>query len=711
MATRADLATLGTQVTGIDTRVKTLESAPKVSFTGNFPITYGSIGLVSGTTNFDVDRLTRKTFADSVFSIGKDCAPNIYIQAYNEACADTTNNFIALSDFTFGIKVSNIATANGSLTVSDAVANFGITTAAFTALSGATTNLPNLVYFKNATINGKVAGQDYKVVYDYQNSAFTFNDYLFNNNNDYEPVNYRNGAVVTLNATALPFSPKLTVVAGNAYANVAGYTVLNGNYYGVRAEVNPYNLGTIGLSYGQNNGNRSAVGIDANFKVGGFSLKGVYDVSNRSIVTPGYNGIGDAFNRANKAGYVNAAADLGIAKIAANFRAIDPAYANGVAGMSANDTDYYGVIAGNDNSNTWGADVFGYGGALSTTLGPVTVAAFGDRSSNYVGDAAAYRTAYGVAAGAKLFGLNLTGFYNGEFSDVNNVSGNKRLHVDANPYAYSYAYNSYYAYQETALVPFNFSSTYGGVLSHDGSAADALIKGLNFTVADAYFYGDSINDFQAYGSYKATLGGLTVTPFARYHAFNVPGNNGTVDKATEDGTAARSYNAVKYGIQVTSVPLAMIGKPSVAVAFANSITTPGNSIAVNNTAKTELFGQAAITLNDIGIAGLTPSIGYAYYQGFNVGNATVVSSASGSTATFSPTADRFYRSPLGGQVDPYSGGLLAANTASGSTQGVFAQLSYAGIGLNYGMFYYTDFKNAANNSVAQAFKVNYNINF
>ncbi|MGY2897285.1 hypothetical protein ACVWZX_005331, partial [Deinococcus sp. UYEF24] len=451
-------------------------------------------------------------------------------------------------------------------------------------------------------------------------------------------------------------------------------------------------------------------------KVGGFSLKGVYDVSNRSIVTPGYNGIGDAFNRSQKAGYVQAAADLGIAKIAANFRAIDPAFTYGVAGMSANDTNYYYNIAGNANGNAYGGNVFGYGGALSTTLGPVTVAAFGDRASNYVGDAAAYRTAFGVAAGAKLFGLNLTGFYNNDSSDVANaVSGSKRLHVDTSGYQQGsngyFAYNSTFAYQNTALVPFNYSSTYGGVLSHDGSAADALIKGLNFTVADAYFYGDSINDFQAYGSYKATLGGLTVTPFARYHSFNVPGNNGSANTNTEDGTATRTYNAVKYGIQVTSVPLAMIGKPSVAVAFANSITTPGNSIAVNNTAKTELFGQAAITLNDIGIAGLTPSIGYAYYQGFNVANATVVSSASGGTATFSPTADRFYRSPLGGASDPYTGGILTANLASGSTQGVFAQLSYAGIGLNYGMFYYTDFKNAANNSVAQAFKVNYNINF
>ena len=135
---------------------------------------------------------------------------------------------------------------------------------------------------------------------------------------------------------------------------------------------------------------------------------------------------------------------------------------------------------------------------------------------------------------------------------------------------------------------------------------------------------------------------------------------------------------------------------------------------MNNNTKTELFGQAALTLNDIGIAGLTPSIGYAYYQGFNIGSGTAASSASGGTATFSPTADRFFRSPLGGANDPYTGGNVGAgtaNTAAASTQGVFAQIDYVGLKINYGMFYYTDFTNAANNSVAQAFKVGYNVKF
>ena len=564
--------------------------------------------------------------------------------------------------------------------MSDATANFEITGA-------------NLVQIDNATINGSLGGQAFSAVFQITNSAFRFNDYLFNANSDTEPVVNRKGVVATINATSLPFAPKLTVVVGNATANVATGTdgvqpapavlnpdgsvktpavlvsppVINGFYYGVRAEANPFGLGTIGLNFAQNVGNRSAYGVDYDVKVGPVSIQGVADLSAKDGAGSGANGaykdIADVFSKGDKAFYTNASVDLGIAKLAANYEAIQPAYENGVAGLSPNDTYYYNVNGTNANGNSYGADIVGYGGALSTNLGPVTLAAFGDRYSDYAGTASSYQTAFGVAAGAKVFGLSVTGFYN----SATKTTSNTVAHTNAD-----YAYNSTAAYQDTALVPFAYSSTYGGVLKHDGAAADALVKGLNFTVADQYFYNDNINDFQAYGSYAATIAGITVTPFARYHSFNVPGNNGTTlvsapdpvtgqftspNKVTSDGTPTRSYNAVKYGIQIAVPAMSgIIGKPSFNAGFANSITTPGGSIAVNNSAKTELYGQAALTLNDIGIANTTASIGYGYYQGYNMGSATTASSASGGTATFSPTADRFFRSPLGGASDPYTGG-------------------------------------------------------
>ncbi|ULH16944.1 S-layer protein [Deinococcus sp. KNUC1210] len=687
---RADFNALTTRVSGIDTRVTTLEKAPKLSFTGSLSATYGAIGLLSGKTNFDVDRLTRKTFADGAFSSGKDCNnAGGFLRAYAEICTDTTNTFSG-GGFNFGIKATNLTTANGSLVVSDATANFEITGA-------------NLVQIDNATINGSLGGQAFSAVFQITNSAFRFNDYLFNADNDTEPVVNRKGVVATINATSLPFAPKLTVVVGNATANVAAGTdgnpatppVINGFYYGVRAEVNPFSLGKIGLNYAQNVANRSAFGVDYDVKVGPVSLQGVYDLSLADAKSP-YTSLTDYFSKGDNAFYTNAAVDLGIAKIAANYRAIEPAYNNGVAGMSPNDTFYYNNEAGNANANAYGADVVGYGGALSTNLGPVTVAAFGDRYSDYAGTSASYNTSYGVAAGAKLFGLSLTGFYNNSTT----TTANTTQHIDAN----YYAYNSTGAYQDTALVPFAYSSTYGGVLKHDGAAADALVKGLSFTVADQYFYNDKINDFQVYGSYAATLGGITLTPFARYHNFN----SGSATAAVQ--TAAPTYSAVKYGVQVSVPAMAgIIGKPSFAGGFANSITNPGSSIAVNNNTKTELYGQAALTLNDIGIANTTASIGYGYYQGFNMGSATNASSASGGTATFSPTADRFFRSPLGGASDPYTGGVLG--TSAGSVQGVFGQVNFNGLGLNAGYFRYNDFVTPANNSSATAFKVSYTLNF
>ena len=675
--TRAEFNTLGTKVTGIDTRVTKLEAAPVISFTGGIAPSYGSLGRISGPTDFDVHRLVNKTFAAGVFDGDNDVTS-----------VDTNKSYYDLG-LTFGLKVTNFTTANGTVTINNAAANFSVA-------SGS-----DLLRFDNATVNGKFAGADFGVAYDRENSTFTFNDYLFNNTNT--DFSSRRGVVATFTAPALPLAPKLTVVVGNAFAG----TSLVGNYYGVRAEVNPFNLGTVGLNFAQNIGNRSAVGLDVNFKVGPINLKGVYDVSAPDNVSPVYSGLGDAFSRGttDKAGYIQASADFGIAKVAANFRAIDPNYANGEAGMSSNGSTVVITGAGSTSSGIYGANVFGYGGALSTTLGPVSLAAFGDRKADWLGTAPSYRTAFGVAAGVKLFGVKLVGFYN----SATQTTTNAYIHSTSD-----FRYNGTAAYQDTALVPYAFSSTYGGVLSHDGSAADALIKGLNFTIADAYYNTDAINDFQAYGSYAANVLGLTVTPFARYHAFSVPGNNGSANTVTNDGTNARSYNAVKYGVQISSTPLAIIGKPSVQLAFANAITNPGTGLSVGAGTKTELFGQAALTLNDIGIAGLTPSIGYAYYQGINVGSAAIGSSASGSTATFSPAADRFYNSPLSGAGDPYSGGNVGTGTpniAAGSTQGLFAQLNYAGFGLNYGMFYYTDFKNAANNSVAQGFKVSYEVKF
>ncbi|EYB66745.1 S-layer protein [Deinococcus phoenicis] len=721
---RADFDALTGRVTGIDTRVTTLEKAPKFSLTGTIDARYGRLALIAGTTNFDVDRLTRQTFADGVFSTGVNCPTGVYAASGNAvSCTDTNGGaYVQDSSIVFGVKATNLTTANGQVTVNNAAVNFS-TNNSF--------SLGNDVFVKvdNASADGTIAGQKFDVRYESYNSKFKFNDYLFANDNDTENAVYRRGVVANITATSLPLQPQITVVAGTAATNTGKLdsntggpqaNILVGNYYGVRASVNPYGLGTVGLSFAQNDGNRTAFGVDYDLGFGSknadgmspFTLTGAYVASipqtPGSFVTGGGT-FQNAFSSRDQAFFTEGKADLGIVKFGANFRAIDPAYNNGVAGMSANDSGYYYGAQGYKSSMPYLPDQVGYGAGISTNLGPVALAAYGDSYVPYLnGDR---NTSFGVSAGAKLAGFKLVGFYN------RSTLNNDLIHADLNfagPGASGFSYNLTSPYMDIADVPFAWSSTYGAVLNHDGAASNALVKGLNFTVADAYFYGDRVNDFQVYGNYSGTFAGVKIEPFARYHLLTAPNdvlvdNGGTPNDASDDTVVTQTYNTVKYGVKLSTQPLTAVPlQPSVFVNFANRISNVGRSVQVQNGTTTELFGQAGISLNQFLVPNMKASIGYAYYQGFNLGSITA-SSASGASATYGAAADRFYRSPLGGASDPYTGASFG--TQSGKLQGVFAQLSWNGLSANYGIFRNTDLDTPSASSVAQGFKVSYVFKF
>ena len=153
------------------------------------------------------------------------------------SCTDT-NNQTYTGGISFGVKASNLVTANGSIVVNDAAVNF-YTNNAYAVGSDVSVNVDN------ASASGTISGQKFDVTYQNGNSKFKFNDYLFANDNDPEGAVTRRGAVVNIEATQLPLAPKLTVVAGNAKDN-KGSSILEGNYYGVRASVNPGGIGTVG---------------------------------------------------------------------------------------------------------------------------------------------------------------------------------------------------------------------------------------------------------------------------------------------------------------------------------------------------------------------------------------------------------------------------------------------------------------------------------
>ncbi|WP_344870032.1 S-layer homology domain-containing protein [Deinococcus aetherius] len=720
---RADFDTLAGRVGTIDTRVTTLENAPRFSVSGTIAAQFGDINLTRGTTHFDVDRLTRQTFADGVFSSGLNCPNTGLFSASNTnvECVDTTEGPYR-ADIEFGIRASNLTTANGQIVVNNAAINFGIDNEFVINSDGSATGgfLNNPVYLGSASADGAIAGNKFDVRYERTNSKFKFNDYLFANDNDTEEVTQRRGVVINIaaNPNEVALAPKFTVVVGNARNNRGTPNILVGDYYGVRAAVNPFGLGELALSYAQNANNRSAFGVDYNLGFGSrnaegnapFTVTGAYvaSIPNSAAGFFGPGGTGtvqNAFESRAQAFYTNAVADFGIARVGANFRAIDPRFDGGVAGMSANDAAYY---QGNKTSRPWDPDQVGFGAGVGTNLGPVALAAYGDTYVPYFTDVSTIRrTSFGVSAGARLGALSLVGFYNRATED------NALISADGN----FFAYNLTTPYQDVADVPFAFSSTFGARLRHDGAAPNALVPGLSFTVAYARFYEDELraNDFQAYANYTGTLFGVRVEPFARYHLFNTPGNASVTDTGNTSYTApnltAQTYNTIKYGVKLSTQPLTgVFFQPSVFLNFANRITNPGTQVQVNATGTaTELFGQTGVSFNQFLAPNLKASLGYAYYQGFNVASTATGTSASAASATYSAAADRIYASPFSGGGTPFGGDNFG--TQSGRVQGVFAQLDWNGLSANYGVFYQDDFDTPANSSVAQGFKVAYTFKF
>lgn len=718
---RSDFDNLSGKVTAIDKRVSTLESAPKFSVSGTVGATYGRIQLVQGSTNFDVDRLTRQTFADNVFSNGKRVCGGWTATNNAVGCTDTDRGYGGDGYLVFGVKASNLSTANGKFLVNSAEVNFyAANSFGDPANGGATVNVDNL------SMNGTLNGQKFDVRYEPYRSNFKFNDYLFANDDtvsDFpDTITGKRGIVANIQADQLPLKPKLTVVTGYANPWSDPDKALAGFYYGLRTSVNPANVGTFGVSFAQMDGagsvsGRSALGADWDLGFGvknadgdsPFTVKGAYVISVPAAASSFGTGGGtfqNAIAKADQVFYTDVKADLGFIKFGANYRSIDDDYANGVAGMSTNDSTYWTGPCGFRTSQPYCGGQRGFGVGAATNLGPISLNGYFDQYTTYDGtwtvtDGTVRN--FGVAGGVKFFGLKALGFYNSA------TLNGKAITVDGN----NYAYNLYTPYMDVADVPFNDSSTYGGILSHDGKASDALIKNLNFTVADQYFYSVKANDLQVYGDYSGTFAGITIAPFARYHVFSAPAGGVNDSLNTTVGGSnrvAQSYNNWKAGVKLSTQPLT--GVPFQPSFFGNYVqrasTITGTGTLAVGTQATEMFGQVGMTLNQAIIPNLKASVGYAYYQGMNVASTATGSSASAASATYSAKADRIYASPFSGGATPLGGDNFGS--AKGSLSGIFAQADWLGLQANYGVFTYKDIA-AGTTNVAQGFKVSYTFKF
>ncbi|MFD1731442.1 hypothetical protein ACFSC4_10800 [Deinococcus malanensis] len=186
-------------------------------------------------------------------------------------------------------------------------------------------------------------------------------------------------------------------------------------------------------------------------------------------------------------------------RFGANARAINPEFevtttnpATHNAGMQTAD------------SMPYQPNQIGFGAALGTDVGPVALGAYADSRTDWLGNGRV--TGFGVKAGAKLGALELVGFYNS--LTVNGVAADGTTNFSSS----NQNINRNGAGMGIANVPLSMTSSFGAQISHSGTAENALVRNLNFTIGDAYFYVGNTNRFYVFGDYSANVGGFTINP-------------------------------------------------------------------------------------------------------------------------------------------------------------------------------------------------------
>jgi hypothetical protein len=679
-ALRGDLVALTDKVNGIDARVQKLE-AVTFSLTGDLSATYGYwlIGnpqTGGAGTNFDIDRL----FPNNILSSGDGSRSGRFRNKYRRI--DTDQNYSGAGiNLNFGLKYANV----GATGITDVSVGTSAT------LADAGVDLDRSIKVNSATINGKLDNQAFSIVYTNDDSTFRFNPYLFSNKGGGDAVTLR-GVVATLNATNWLLSPKFTVVSGTGSTdatNGGGSTIFNGDYFGVRAELNLLGL-TTGLSYAENKGNRSAFGLDWNGSLFNFlNLEGAYVASKLFANTFDFS------NQltTDQAFYIKGGVSLGILSVTGNYRAIDPDFENGVAGMSDDQAyEFFGVASGLQDAAPFAADNRGFGVEGTLKLGilsGIEVRGYFDSSTDFNG--LNPQQGFGVGAKIGLFaGFGLTGYFNSAQENgaaINALDGRGAYgNTGAGSGYNSDDYNSY-------------TSGFGVRLKHDGKADNALIKGLNLLFGYDSYNGDaSVSDLQFGANYSLNLGFLTLNPAFRYH--NFMGNSTAGDKY-------EGYSTIKFGITASTQPLGIFLKPGLEGAFGYRNTNYAASAATNET-----YYRVGLSFNEFLASGSVFKVGYASYTATNVkepGNGAQPFAGYGNSLT-SYTNDRMFAHPselFSGQ--PFGTGSSTATT-SGGASGLYVEWQYGN--LQAGAFF-GGILDANGNAVSQGsgFKVTYDVKF
>lgn len=500
-------------------------------------------------------------------------------------------------------------------------------------------------------VNGNVDGQAVSMRYNRSNT-FRLTPYFMNNSGD----SVGRGFLITANLSKALLAPNFSIVLGSTAASAAG----TDDYFGIRGQISLLGL-NVGISYGENNArntgvatSRALAGVDFSGSLLGFiNLQGEAINSNR---------IGT--NAADSLFYTQAGLGLGPISLRANYRSVDTDFGtadwntntNNTAGLSRNDGDRI------FNPGTAGT---GFGIIADANLGFITLNGYFDSKSDY-GTGANPQTAFGVGANLPLFaGLSLTGYFN-SLTKAGAPSGD-------NPFS-----------NQGPATRAAWGSNLGVQLTHNGASPSALIGGLNlgFEFRNTTVTGGARTDLVGNASYALGLGFLTLTPNFRFHSFN----------STVGGEAA--YTTTKFGIQATTTAFnlglfTLTGRG----AFATRSTSVGAGIS-------ETIIRAGVTLGNFLLPGANLLVDYGSGSGTNITDYNVRTDGD---QTFNNDSDRLVNGPGGGFNTPLTAGAL-----SGTVSGFQLRYEYAGWGVWYGNFSFTE---AATSSSAQGFRIFYSLSF
>lgn len=508
---------------------------------------------------------------------------------------------------------------------------------------------------------------------------------------------------------------------------------------------------------------RTAFGVDASYQQNKpdstevlYGVKGVYVASMadafkaRELNPKGT--FSDLFNTREQAAVLKGEANFFDLGAKANFRAVSPGFGTGAANMDVNLDDDFGAGY---------ADEAGYGASISTRLGNAELGLAGDTFTNYYdGLWNNQRLTVGGHVGTNLGAFRVVGFgsyavdkrvgdniivqqvpqRDAQGNIVKDAKGNTVFAVK--PYAadsgYVDANNDVVRYvtvaaedgsdidhpgvtsvrslnsdrSNTIFAPgkvtdlYRYTTGVGALVTHDGTASNALVPNLDLAAAGIYNYNS--NDYYAagYAGYNAKVNeAVTVTPF-------VGGSVYEQNAVNRQGAADNSR--VQGGVRVSTTPLDLAFKPQFKARVGGAYYTTAAIDAANttnNTARaaatgTQWGGSAEVTLNEFFTPAAKLSLGYGYRQ--VDGLKDNVNVEKGSSLPADVTDFRFG----GTYADP----VAVVNGDHNRTQGLFTQLAWNdALKFNYGVFF-NDVLDAngtkqGDTNIAHGFKVTYGVKF